>query len=111
MMLPPPSNMPQRSTDCSAECWSPIAATVGPRHERDLAYRHRWTGERLLVRFSDSVTSRRLAEATAILAQADFDWIVLVPARGRPRPHCADHRLAIIEAETFNQLAGDVGLI
>jgi hypothetical protein len=111
MMPTPQPNIPHRSTDWSAECWSPIAATVGPRHERDLAYRHRWTGERLLIRFSDSVTSRRIAEANAILAQDDFDWIVLVPAKGRPRPHCADHRLAIIEAEIFSQLAGDVGLI
>jgi hypothetical protein len=100
-----------QSFDRLAECWAPIAATVGPRHERDLAYRHRSTGERLLVRFSGSITQRRLDQANTILSQADFDWVVLVPDRHDCSCRCDDPRLAIIAADKSTLVARRAGLI
>lgn len=67
-------------------CWSDrpwrlVAKVRGSRKgELDLAYVH-GADLRLLIRVCPSVTERRLEEATQMLAQGDFHWVVMCPRK------------------------------
>ena len=91
--------------------WASIADTREGRRAHDSAYRNVASGERLLVRYSRSVTARRLRQARTILAQADFDWVVLVPESGAGASQGDDPRLAIIAARDFVRIAQSAGLL